>query len=600
MPRINLHGFLGAAPKIDARYLTPNQAQVSDNCKLSSGAVEGWRTNAQTKELALGGEVQTIHRAEGGQWLQFNVDVDIVKSQLADDATDKLYYTGTGEYRVTNNTLIDIGGNDEFPEDSYIAGLPAPTGAPTAALVGTHTVPSDTAYIYTFVNAWGEESAPSPVSNIVAADFTTGSVDLTGLSAAPAGDYVPITTWRIYRIAVGQTGADYLFVADVAINVSTPQYNDLILGTGLGETITVEDWDFPPADLIGLTEMANGIFAGFVGNVVYFCEPYVPYAWPEKYTFTFPVDIVGIASFGSTLIVTTKSNPYSVSGLSPDSMSMTKLPHRQACVSKRSLISMMDGVVYACPDGLFYIGDSGAKLITKEHYTRDEWSELTPSGSVAAQYDGRYVIFFGTTKNGFIFDEKGPVGLNVEADALWVDDEGDKLYIAIYDQINQVTNVKEFNAGGSRLNYTWRSKAFSMPKKTSMSAAKINAAFDDLITQEELDAIQAERDYLEGLNAAVIASGEGIGDINGCEVNCRAVNGHDLYDLPEVPTITSYVMRVFGDGNLIHERSVFSIEPFRIPISSKYNKYEIEVAGQYPIREVVIATSIRELQLDVS
>lgn len=596
MALIRLLGFQGAAPKIDKRYLKPSQAQTAENCKLSSGAAEGWRTNAQIKELAIAGEVKTIYQTDTDEWLQFNQDVDIVKSQLADDATDRLYYTGTDALRVTNNTLIDVGGNDEFPEDSYIVGIPAPTGALTAALSGTHTTPIDTAYAYTFVNDWGEESAPSPVSNTISADFTTGSVDLTTIDAAPAGDYVPIAKWRIYRVAVGQTGAEYLFVAEVTINTSSPQYNDAVDNVDLGEVLPTEDWDFPPANLIGLTEMANGIFAGFVNNTVYFCEAYVPYAWPEKYTFTFPVDIVGLASFGSTLIVTTKSNPYSITGVAPESMSMTKLPHRQPCVSKRSLVSMLDGVAYACPDGVFFIGQAGTRLLTKDYYTRDEWSALTPSASLAAQYDGRYMIFFNTTKQGFIFDESGPISLNVEADALWVDDEGDRLYMAVYDQINAVTNVKEFNAGGERLNFTWKSKLFTLSKKSSMSAAKMSASFSELVTQEEAAAVQAERTYLQGLNDTIISSGIGIGDVNGFEVNGFAVNGNNFYILPAVPTVTSYVIRVFGDNTLIHEQSVFNDKPIRIPIKNKYNGYEIEIAGQYPIREVLVATSIRELK----
>jgi len=576
MSIVRLHGFSGIAPKLDPVFLKSHQSQVAKNCRLDGGALRSWRSNRDEADLALAGEIKTIYQMPGGEWLQFTQDVDIVKSQLADDATDRHYYTGTDVPRVTNNALVDEGGDNIYPENSYILGVPAPTGAPTATLVsGAPVTPVDTAYVYTFVNDWGEESAPSPVSNIVACDFDVESINLTTLDAAPAGDYVPINKW----------------------NVSSPQYNDSILTEALGESLVTEDWDFPPAGLIGLTEMANGIFAGFVDNKVYFSEPYIPYAYPDKYSFTVPVDVVGLGSFGSTLVVTTKSNPYTITGITPESMSMAKLPVRQACVSKRSIVNLNRGVAYACPDGVFYVGDNGTELVTKDHYTREEWQALTPTASHAERVDENYVIFFTALKQGLLIDpESGPVFLDIDADAVWSDDEGDKLYMAIYDETALTTSIKEFNAGGSRLNYTWRSKSFLMPQLIAMTSCKLNADYDAEITQEETDEIQAERDALTILNAALIASGDLCSSINGNVINEYPINGDCLWLLPIVPTVSSYVLKIFGDGELLVEQVVSSVSPFRVPIVERYNQYEIEISGQYPVRDVVLATSIRELK----
>jgi len=598
MSIIRLHGFAGIAPKLDSVFLKSHQSQVALNSRLDGGALRAWRANSDTAEISLAGEIKTIYKMPTGEWLQWNVDVDIVKSQLADDTTDRHYYTGTDVPRVTNNVLVDIGGNDEYPEDSYILGVPAPTGAPTATLVsGSPVTPVDTAYVYTFVNDWGEESAPSPVSNIVACDFDVESIDLTSLDAAPGGDIVPITKWRIYRVASGTVGADYLFVAEVTINVSSPQYNDSILTDALGEVLPTEDWDYPPTGLIGLTEMANGIFAGFVDNKIYFCEPYVPYAWPEKYSFTVPVDVVGLGSFGSTLVVTTKSNPYSITGITPESMSMAKLPVRQACVSKRSIVNLARGVAYACPDGIFYVGENGTDLLTKDYYTREEWQALIPSASHAEKYDGRYVIFFTSRKQAMLLDaQTGPSFLDIDADAVWQDDEGDRLYMAIYDEMALTTSIKEFNAGGGRLVYTWRSKSFLMPQLIAMTSCKMNADYEAKLTQEEIDEIQVERDALEILNAALIASGDICSSINGNMINEYEIDGSCLWLLPVVPTTSSYVLKIFGDGVLLVEQTVTSVAPFRVPIMQRYNEYEIEISGQFPVRDVVLATSIRELK----
>lgn len=676
MSTIRLHGFSGIAPKLDPVFLKPHQSQVAINSRLDGGALRAWRSNSNIAGLDLASEIKTIYQMPAGEWLQFNQDVDIVKSQLADDATDRHYFTGTDVPRVTNNTLVDssapssgtvdgatqanpcvlndtahglftgakitpsdVGGmveiNDieftvtvidadnfsldgidstaytafssagtwartlnEFPEDSYVLGVPAPTTAPTATLVsGAPVTPVDTAYVYTFVNAWGEESAPSPVSNIVACDFDVESIDLTTMDAAPTGDYVPISSWRIYRVASGTVGAEYLFVAEVTINTSSPQYNDSILTDALVEVIPTEDWNFPPSGLIGLTEMANGIFAGFVGNKVYFCEPYVPYAWPEKYSYTVPFDIVGLGSFGSTLVVMTKSRPYTITGTTPESMSPSKLPERQACVSKRSIVSFGLGVAYACPDGVYYIGEDGKRLLTEHYYTRKEWQDLVPTASHAERYDGNYVIFFTQSKTGLLIDpETGPTTLSIDADAVWSDDEGDRLYMAIYDDVALTTNINEFNAGGGRLVYTWRSKRFIMPQLLAMTSCKMNADYDATLSQTELDELQAERDALEILNAALISSGDLCSSINGNQINEYPVNGDCLWILPTVPVVSSYVLKIYGDDNLLVEQTVNSVAPFRVNIEERYNDYEIEISGQYPVRDVVLATSIRELK----
>ena len=673
MASIELQGFSGIAPKVDPRYLKKDQAQTAENCKLTGVSLTSWQDNAQIEVLAINGDVQSIYKL-GNYWCQWNADVDVIRSPVAGNTTDKIYYSNLDALRVTDNSLVNAGEStgvitgasqtnpvviddvghtlytgvrvyidsivgmtelnaryftitvidddsyslddengsshtayvsggtwtrtaNEYPENSYLAGVPAPLVAPTAALNGTHTTPINTAYVYTFVNDWGEESAPSPVSNIVGADFSTGTVDLTTMDQTYLGHYNNITKWRIYRVATGTTDADYLFVAEVTINGSSPQYNDAIATASLGESIVTEGWVVSPTDLKGIAEMANGISAAFIGNEILFSEPFIPYAWPSKYRLTVPYDIVGIKSFGNTLVVTTTSNPYLVTGITPSSMSLSKVPDRQPCISKRSMIGLNDGVMYACPDGLYFIGASGMRLVTKELYTREEWQENTPSSSLAAQYDNKYVIFFTSSSTGLIFDpfEFGPVSLASYSGALYADPEGDRLYMGVFDATQSLTNIKEFNAGGSRLNYTWKSKRFKLPVRTSLTAARVYGDYSAVTSQAEVDAIAAEIAYLSGLNAALIASGNAGGAVNVTPVNEIAVNGSELYVLPTLPTASTFVLKVYADENLIYNAAVDNNLPVRIGGTGKYTNYEIEISGQYPVQEVKIATSIRDL-----
>ncbi|MGL1400235.1 hypothetical protein ACSTI4_24935, partial [Vibrio parahaemolyticus] len=73
----------------------------------------------------------------------------------------------------------------------------------------------------------------------------------------------------------------------------------------------------PPAGLRGLTAMPNGMMAAFDGKDLYFCEPYLPHAWPASYTLTTDFPIVGLGAFGTSLVVMTTGNLYLVSGTAP-------------------------------------------------------------------------------------------------------------------------------------------------------------------------------------------------------------------------------------------------------------------------------------------
>jgi len=449
------------------------------------------------------------------------------------------------------------------------------------------------AYVYTFVNDWGEESAPSPVSIIIDVDEDNQTVDLTGMDGEPTGDYNNIGKWRIYRVATGVSGSAYLFVAEVVINTSSPQYNDGILQGALAEALQTTGWLPPPSDLIGLTLMGNGIMAGFAGNELYFSEPFLPYAWPDEYRLTTDYQIVGIGSFGNSLVVVTEGFPYIVTGTTPEQMSLDKLSYRHPGIAKRTIISVAGGVIWASPSGLFYVGDAGNRLLTDEHYTRNEWSALVPENSFAAFYDMRYVAFMPSVNKAIVYSipEKRLTRFDAEMDALFSDIKGDRLYFA-NDEAG-VNTVFEFNAGGTRETYTYKSKMFTLNNRVAITAGKVYADYEAGLSDEELAELETERAAIIASNIALlIDTGGGMSDHALNEVD---MNGDNLQDIPEAPQAVSFVFRLYnGAGDLLFEKQVINNKPFRIKALNKYVEYQIEVSGQFPIQMVKIGTSIME------
>ena len=284
-----------------------------------------------------------------------------------------------------------------------------------------------------------------------------------------------------------------------------------------------------------------------------------------------------------------------MSGTTPDSMSMVKLPYRQPCVSKRSLISLDDGVAYACPDGIFHIGQGGSQLLTEDSFTRNEWSILIPNTSFSCQYDGKYIVGLPFIDQAYIFGSEGPTTFDLSSSTcMWVDDIEDKLYLAVYVSETDSSEVQEFNAGINKLTYTWKSKAFNLPRKDVMTCGIVSADFSSVLTADEIAAIEAQRTAYIALNATLLL-GDIKGQVNSQAINEQVLNGDILNVLPVVPQMTSYILKVYGDGTLIYENVIPNDQPFRLPGDNRYSQYEIEIQGQYKIREIVIAPSIRDL-----
>lgn len=325
-------------------------------------------------------------------------------------------------------------------------------------------------YAYTFVNkesGFEFESAPSGASNSV--DVRDGqTVSLSGFGSVPSG-YV-ITHKRIYRAVSGV----YLFVKE--ISAAAASFTDDVKPDELGEELPTLTWSAPPQTLSGLTNLPNGIMAGFSGRDVLFCDPYHPHAWPEQYIQTIDYPVVGLGRMDTTLAVLTKGTPYLIQGTHPLNMAVVKSDLEQACVSKNSIVSLMGGVLYAAPDGLMLLSPGGSRIVTENLFDFAQWQAFFKPESIHAyQQDNQYVAFYdnGTQRGGFIFDVRSGQFIlhDIYADAGYHDLLRDKLFLAVADSGNK---VKPWGYGSTK-SYIWRSKKFSLPQVMGFSCAQLEA-----------------------------------------------------------------------------------------------------------------------------
>ena len=389
MTGFKLQTFSGQAPKVYARLLPDDMAQVATNCRLDSGRLEPWKGNSSSSISFATGSIsaatKSIYKHSSSVWIASNSELDIARSPIAEDPHERIYITGaSGASGFPQMTTAQVVGNSTY----YRLGIPKPedltsvTLSPSTSSKVDTEVPQSRSYVFTYVSYYGEEgvNCDAEVAQVVAV-HTDQTVTLD-FPANPSGNY-NLLKKRVYRTDANGT---YRFAADVAI--ATDTFVDNVLEINLGEEIPTSTFDAPADDvsadhpegpMLGLVSMPNGIFAGFAGQTVFFSEAFQPHAYPDEYKLTVKSDIVALAPLNSGLLVLTKEKPAVIQGLSPSSMSMMEVDSSLSCVSKRSVVDMGEFVMYSSPDGLVMATESGLNLVTDQTFTRDQWQGYTPS-----------------------------------------------------------------------------------------------------------------------------------------------------------------------------------------------------------------------------
>jgi hypothetical protein len=478
MAGFKIADFAGMSTALSPKVLKANIATHAENCEVGDGRLSAMKAPAAVSPNPLHSSPDTIYEYTPNKWFEFSTDVDVARIPNAFDDTDKVAYTGNVYPRITRDDLALS--NGQMPLDSFRLGLPAPTITLTVTVTGTavdDALDDYRSYIYTWVDAWGEESAPGAASAL--ANVKEGQSAVLALPTKPSGDYNFGTGAfrRIYRSNTGTTATEFQFVADVDINAST--YTDSVLDAGLGEVIPTINWvrppdevtaDFPTGPMLGITTLPSGALVGFSGKTLVYSEAYIPYAYPLAYRYTIKDDIVGISTNSQGLVIATTGKPHLAMGHDPASVSIIELDEFQACVSKRSVVDMGESTIYASPDGLVLVQGNQTTIITEPVFTREQWQALNPEQIHAYRYEGKYVGF--TDSTGFIFDprstEQAWVYTTIDAACGHYVARNDALYIADGSQLKKWGE-------GTALSYTWTSKIFESPRPINLGAIQVGA-----------------------------------------------------------------------------------------------------------------------------
>ena len=383
------------------------------------------------------------------------------------------------------------------------------------------------------------------------------------------------------------------FIAERA--VTTSDFVDNVPSNEVSEPIPSLDWDQPVSTLDGIIALPNGVMAAFSGKTLYFCEPWRPHAWPDKYSLTTDFDIVGLGAFGASVAVLTTGNPYIVNGTHPSSMVMEKMELNLPCVSARGIEDLGYAVAYPSNDGLVMVSSSGAQVVTKGLMTKQAWEKVNPWSIHSGQRDGRYFACHVKTTNGdvdalevAIFDTNREqpfvVRCDIIPDAMFFDIKTGSLYFC------SGRSVFEFDPDGKpNMVMSWKSKEFIMPKPTNFGAILIEV--DGGLTPDDEKAIQDQIAEDIAYNQTLM-TGPSVGDVNSNTLNEYELNGDNLIDVQR----RDYALSVFvvADDEII--ATVNKVNRMaRLPSGFLARKWEIMVSGNLNVVEITMAQTGFEL-----
>jgi hypothetical protein len=419
--KVTVPYFKGMMPRQSSRLLPDGYAEDCTNARLKSGDLTAWKKPFSHSTLTPS-NLQTIYKMQTAEvFLRWQDDVNVVRVPTPQDTLETVVFTGARDdpsgsatpakpkittYAIATNATTHAGqttGN--YPNNWYSLGVPAPPTSLTATPAGAASGdPSVTNYVYTWINLFGHESAPAPVSGDIT--FTPGdTVNLTSIDDPSAGEILeyglatPLysltaATKRLYRAATGPSGeTNYFFLADVPYG--TTIYTDTKTDAQLGEALETEGWILPPTDGHSVVAMPNGITVMASKNQVCFSVQGHPHAYPEEYKLTTDFYIVGLGVIDTTVVILTQANPYIALGTDPTSFSMAKIELPYGCVSKRSIAHLKGfGIIYASSNGLAAINGTGVNLLSDPYFTREQWQALFPATIYGFTHDDRYFFFF--------------------------------------------------------------------------------------------------------------------------------------------------------------------------------------------------------------
>lgn len=221
----------------------------------------------------------------------------------------------------------------------------------------------------------------------------------------------PYTKNRLYR-AGSQEASDFLLI------------DDIDAATYVDETSVVKAEPIPPygnypeaadPDVLrqGSVIHPSGFAVYFYLDTLYPTDYYRLHVLPDEYTMPFQDTIAAIALTGNTVIVFVGDNVFGVVGNNPKYLAhyLLSASARLKCVN--SMVRMGQTIFWATDDGLAASSGSSVEIVTRDHFTREQWAEYgewdtygPDAMSITTADNALFIVCGNGTKLRLDFDDK--------------------------------------------------------------------------------------------------------------------------------------------------------------------------------------------------
>ncbi|CNI87939.1 hypothetical protein [Yersinia intermedia] len=262
MSAIDITTMRGEMPRAVPHLLPEQAATVAKNCHFRHGVITPIMADVDgVKTFSL--KSTTIFRYRDDYWFAWPDIVDAIRSPVAQDKYERVYFTD-GKYPKVTSNEIATQGNGNFPAVSFRLGIPAPSNAievtaitPPADHGDDDPTDDDTRfYVETYVTGYGEEGPPGPVSQEVTIVYPGSTVDL---ALQPPGNLAEIAAAGPEAIAAAIANLGLTDTAAIATNALLKNQN---LNDVANKTTARTNLGLKGAAVLDVGSIANTVAAG--------------------------------------------------------------------------------------------------------------------------------------------------------------------------------------------------------------------------------------------------------------------------------------------------------------------------------------------------
>lgn len=591
--------FRGIRPNTMDDSLDNSYAAYASNCMLYGGAIRPLRSPVYLQQAVdvynkPVRSVATLHAADS-LLVGFSTPTFVAPDPiLAAGRGSFLFVKNSKLYRSGPTWVIDGLGPVEV-------GICPPTATPSVSKTGvrcseTFDMTLDSciedvmtldcqddiqvlSFVYTYVTACGEESAPSLPSDLHQLR-TLDQLRLTPNDTPPEN----AITRRWYVAIDTDKQPQWFFIGEHSIEETYFDYCHSVYS--FNEILTTEDYNPPPACIDGVAAIGTASIAVWQGRDVWFSEPNQPHAFPDRMRQTLEDDIKAIItltdqSLGNGVVyagvVLTDGQPYVIRGSLPEEMEFVRLNRIAPCLNPYGAIAAQGSVFYPSDDGIIRIVDQSCYSVTSDWFTRQEWQDMKPGSMMLGYYNDR-LFAFNTVCDGLMI--RYPSENNqYQQDCVYITSRYDAVHTTRTGQLlcSSEGAVYEWEAGATRLMATWRSKLYTQSGLWKPTSAKVICDIHEFANGEARQAA----DFM-----AKVADG--------------CVDGF-VQRYPEYLRHYSYLVSqavrfsLYADNELVYQRYVKSQKPFRLRRDRRRIYWSYQVDTQADIRELHVQTSMDDL-----